>query len=176
MVERDRIDEAKDTPSPDERLEHPAVRYEPRDIRIRWLLAVAAGVCCFAVLQYYGVWRFLRYQEQTQAEARRSPYPFAPAPSATLPPQPRLEQLDRMTPEESAAVNRQLAAKEKALHSYGPTAEEGFVHIPIEQAMKAVAGTLPVAAESSRGRAADSNGLLEAGESNSGRMFRGPSP
>ncbi len=80
-----------------------------------------------------------------------------------------------MTPEESAAVNKQLAAKEKALHSYGPTAEKGFVQIPIEQAMKAVAGTLPVAKESSPGRAAK-NGLLEAGQSNSGRMFRGPSP
>ena len=91
-------------------------------------------------------------------------------------PQPRLDQLDRMTPEESAAVNKQLAAKEKALHSYGSTADKGFVQIPIEQAMKAVAGTLPVAKESPQGRAAKGNGLLEAGESNSGRMFRGPMP
>ena len=81
-----------------------------------------------------------------------------------------------MTPEESAAVNKQLAAKEKALHSYGSTADKGFVRVPIEQAMKAVAGTLPVAKESSQGRAAKGNGLLEAGESNSGRMFRGPMP
>ena len=42
--------------------------------------------------------------------------------------------------------------------------------------MKAVAGNLPVAKESSQGRAAKDNGLLEAGESNSGRMFRGPMP
>ena len=87
-----------------------------------------------------------------------------------------------MTPEESAAdhgymvPDKQLAAKEKLLHSYGSTADKGFVQIPIEQAMKAVAGTLPVAKESSQGRAVKGNGLLEAGESNSGRMFRGPMP
>ena len=72
--------------------------------------------------------------------------------------------------------DKQLKAKEKLLHSYGSTAEKGFIQIPIEQAIKAVAGTLPVAAESSKGHAAKGNGLLEAGESNSGRMFRGSLP
>jgi hypothetical protein len=178
-------DAALETRDPHSGSEHRAARYEPRDIRIRWLLAVAAGVCCFAVLQYYGVWRFLRFQEHAQAEIKTSSYPFAPAPTVALPPEPRLEQLDRLPGGlkptlqggmESPNVYDRLAAKEKALHSYGPSDEEGFVHIPIEQAMKAVASTLPVAKESSQGRAAKSSGLLDAGESNSGRMFRGPSP
>ena len=63
--------------------------------------------------------------------SKRSAYPLAPGLSAKLPPQPRLEQLDRITPAEIANGDKQLAAKEKALNSYGATAEKGFVHIPI---------------------------------------------
>lgn len=185
-VEPHRVAETQESAQGGGRIGHSAPRYEPKDIHFRWLLAVAVGVCCFAVVQYYGIWRYLWYQEHAHAEAKKSPYPWAPTSSAALPPEPRLEQLDRlppvpgrkplelMTAEENAAVNAQLAAKEMALHRYGPTAEKGFVHIPIQQAMKAVAGNLPEAKDSSQGRTANSNGLLEAGESNSGRSPRGP--
>ncbi len=138
------------------------------------LLSVIVVAVCVVASLGYGVWRFFWWEVGVQQAAKQSPYPLAPAPSTALPPEPRLEQLDLMTPEESAAVNEQLAAKEKALHRYGATAEKGFVQIPIEQAMKAVAGTLPAAKVSSPGR--DANGLLDGGQSNSGRMFRGPSP
>ena len=204
-IEQRRGDETKEIRDREGPIEHTAARYERRDIRLRWLMVVVVGVCCYAVVHYYGVWRFLWFQEHAQAEAKKSHYPQASAPStafppdhsgrapgtpgrgrreaytgvppsAPLPPEPRLEQLDRMTPEESAIVNKQLAAKEKALHSYGSAAEKGFVQVPIEQAMKAVAGSLPVAMDSSRGEAAKGNGLLEAGESNSGRMFREQMP
>ena len=47
------------------------------------------------------------------------------------------------------ACSSELAAKEKALNSYGPTAENGFVHIPIQQAIKA--RCRQVAGRSSRG-------------------------
>jgi hypothetical protein len=72
-------------------------------------------------------------------------------------------------------VSKRLAAKEKALDSYGPTTEKGFIHIPIQQAMKAIAGKLPIRKQPQASTAA-SSGLLDGGESNSGRMFQGPSP
>ena len=129
LVEPHRGDETKEIRHPDGRIEHTAARYEPKDIRIGWLLVVVVGVCCYAAVHYYGVWRFLWFQEHAQAEAKKSPYPQASAPSKALPPehsgrapvllvagslhwrttlhaiapQPRLDQLDRMTPEESAA-------------------------------------------------------------------------
>jgi len=175
-VEPHRNDEGKETSRPESAVEHAAVRYEPKDIGIRWLVGIAVAVCCFAVIQNYGVWRYLWFHEHTEKEVDRSPYPSVPAPSRALPPQPRLEQIDRMAGVENPGASDPLAVKERALHGYGPTAEKGFVHIPIRQAIKAVAGSLPVAEESSRARAAHSNGLLDAGESNSGRMFRGASP
>ncbi len=161
---------------PDGRIEHPGVRYEPKDIRSDFLLAVVVAACCVLAVLGYLVRHFYRSQTAAQAELKKSPYPLAPALSAKLPPEPRLEQLDRMAAVESSDVFKRLAAKEKALNSYGATAEKGFVHIPIQQAIKAVAGNLPIAKEPSPGRAAHSNGLLEAGRSNSGRMFRGPWP
>ena len=106
---------------------------------------------------------------------KKSPYPLAPGFSRKLPPEPRLEQLDRLAGIDNADVAEKLAEKEKALDSYGPTEEKGFVHIPIQQAMKAVAGKLPMRKEPQGPTAAD-NGLLDAGQSNSGRIFRGPSP
>jgi hypothetical protein len=71
-------------------------------------------------------------------------------------------------------VFAKLAAQEKVLNSYGPTAEKGFVHIPIQQAIKATVGKLPVKRQT-QGEAAKDRGLIDAGESNSGRMFRGGS-
>ena len=152
------------------------MRHEPRDIRFPAILALMAMACAILAVLGYTIWRFYWFQAAGQEEVKASPYPLAPGLSAPLPPEPRLEQLDRMAAVESSDVSKRLAAQEKLLNSYGTTAEKGFVHIPIQQAIKAVAGSLPVAKGASQGRAAHNNGLLEAGESNSGRMFRGPLP
>lgn len=185
-VQGHREGEAEEIRYPDGRIEHPAVRDEPTDLRFGCILVLIVLVCCLAGIIYSGIWRFFWFQEGVQKEIKQSPYPLAPAPSTAAHPQPRLEQLDRMrpleqlgrmermTPAESAAVNEQLANDLKDLHSYSAGKEKGFVCIPIEQAIKAVAGTLPVDKRASPGR--DANGLLDAGQSNSGRMFRGPSP
>jgi hypothetical protein len=67
------------------------------------------------------------------------------------------------------------AAKLKQLESYGPTEDQGYLHVPIERAMqwaidkqmlKARPG--PPAKEQQR-----SQGLVDAGESNSGRELKG---
>ena len=154
---------------------HADVHYERKDIRLRGLLLLMAGACCLMTILGYAVWRFYWQQESAQEAMKKSPYPLAPGLSTKLPPEPRLEQVDRMAGIDNADVSKRLAEKEKALNGYGPTAENGFVHIPIQQAIKAVAGKLPTRKEPQGPTAAD-NGLLDAGQSNSGRMFRGPLP
>ena len=69
--------------------------------------------------------------------------------------------------------SKALAEKEKVLNSYGPSEEKGFVHVPIQEAIKATAGKLPVRKQPPGG--ANDNGLMDAGQSNSGRMFKGES-
>jgi hypothetical protein len=84
-----------------------------------------------------------------------------------LPPEPRLEQIDHMQNKLSGTVDQRQAA-------YEPPAEKGFVHIPIEDAMKKIVDQLPVR-EQPPDHGKD-RGLLDDGLSNSGRMFRGGEP
>ncbi|MHB1033085.1 MAG: hypothetical protein ACYC35_02315 [Pirellulales bacterium] len=149
------------------------VRYERKDIRLRWLLLLLVVATFFTAMVFYAAWRILWWEEAAKEAADEPTSRWAPGLSDKLPPEPRLEQLERM-PGAKPGPSKSLAEQETALHRYGSTAEEGFVHIPIDQAMKAVAGKLP--AGKSRPETATAGGLMEAGESNSGRVLRGPSP
>ena len=62
--------------------------------------------------------------------------------------------------------------KNQTLYSYGPTHDEDYVHVPIDEAMKQLANKLPVREAPSAEQARREGGLVDAGESNSGRMFR----
>ena len=152
--------------------EHPDVRYERKDIRLGPLLGLIVAAICVLVAVGFGIWYFYWWQAGAEQAIKQSPYPLVTAPSGKLPPEPRLEQLNEMERGEAASVFTRLAAQEKALNSYGPTAEKGFVHIPIQQAIKLTAGKLPVK-QPAAGQAAKDRGLIDAGESNSGRMLRG---
>jgi hypothetical protein len=146
------------------------VRYERKDIWLRWVLALLLGAMCFVAILLFVIWRLFWLREGI-VEAAKSPYAVAPRSATQLPPEPRLEQIDRLAGVAASDVNKRQTAQERILNSYGPTADKGFVHVPIRQAIRAVAGQLPVR-HKSPGETAEDNGLIDAGESNSGRMFR----
>jgi hypothetical protein len=152
--------------------EHPGVYYEPKDIRTGCLLAMMAVAACVVVAIGLGMWWFYWAEAGLQQAEKRSLYPLAPEPSDQLPPEPRLEELNRLAGVWESDVRKRLAAQEKTLNSYGPTDEKGFGHIPIEQAIKTLAGNLPVR---SQPPAIKDRGLVDWGQSNSGRMFWGGS-
>lgn len=160
-----------DKPAEDE-AEHGGARYERKDIPWRWLLVTVVVLCCFGAIHAYTIWKFYWFKADAQRSEAESPYSAAPVDPGKLPPEPRLEQIDRMAGIDRSNVHKRLAAKEKILNGYGPTPEKGFVHIPIEQAMKAIAGQLPVKVKS-KGETSGDSGLLGSGEPNSGRMLRG---
>lgn len=87
-----------------------------------------------------------------------------------LPEAPRLEPLDSKEATTTSNVFANQLAMERQLHSYGDTEEEGYVHIPIEQAMTQVIGELPASPGETK-PPARSFGLAEGGESNSGRVY-----
>jgi hypothetical protein len=124
-----------------------------------------------------GVYWFFVGVKDEQARVKKSPYPLAPGPSTALPREPRLEQIDRLAGVETPNVHERETSRLEVLQSYGPTSEEGFMHIPIEQAMKLLAASpqykLKARPEPSADQKRRSGGLVDAGESNSGRMFRG---
>ncbi len=160
---------------PDGRVEHPHVGFERSDASAGGVMIVAFIFCCVGSLTLYLVYRLYEHETQRLAGRRASAFPLAQHPSDILPPEPRLEQFNRLAGNESSNVYERQLKREKALASYGPTDEPGFVHIPIEVALRQLAGKLPVRQQPARPSEKD-NGLVDSGEPNSGRLLRGPSP
>lgn len=161
---------------PDGRIEHPSVRNEPTDASFRWIAIILLGAMVLAVVIFASVLGFFNSYNRYQSALRKSPYPLAPSGKDLLdkmPPEPRLEQFDRLHDIQKPNVYLREATKEAVLESYGPTDEDGFIHVPIERAMKYLAGKLPARKDESK-TAADkhANGLIDSGASNSGRLFR----
>jgi hypothetical protein len=155
----------------DGHLEHPTVRYEKTDASlpaVLTLLAIGTVSGAFILGLVYAI--FNSYGRQVDL-ARQSSFPLAPTPARSLPPEPRLEQIDRLAGNREVNVFARQKAKEDALRRYGTADEEGYVQIPIEEAMKHLAGKLPVRKNAPAGPPRDI-GLVDAGESNSGRLFR----
>lgn len=152
-------------------LEHPSIRYERRDVPFRWVLAVAIVSTCIGAAIFLLVYAFFRADTARLASRRESEFPLAEHPSHELPPEPRLEQLDRLPGLARENVYLMEAAKEDQLDRYGATKETGFVHIPIRRAMQSLAGQLPVRKEPPV--PTKDNGLIDSGASNSGRLLRG---
>jgi hypothetical protein len=156
---------------PDGRPERPLVQYERTDASHRWIIGLFGAAVVLGVLILGGIWLFYARYRDYQAEVKKSNFPLSPAPSPTLPPEPRLEQLDRLSGSKSSGAVEVVVPREAALNTYGPTAEEGFVRIPIDRAMQVLEDRLPVRAEAPEDHG-KGNGLVAAGEPNSGRVFR----
>ncbi len=160
----------------DGRIEHPHVRHERTDVRFRPVLISIVIAMCFAAFVHWVILEFFYSYRGYQQAIKQSPFPVAPSPGVAEDPrripEPRLEQVDRLAGVARENVYERQLAKEKELHGYGPTEETGYVHVPIERAMDRLAGQLPARHESADGRRRD-GGLVDAGEPNSGRMFRG---
>lgn len=150
---------------------NPSVRHERSDASFGWVLGIIVVAAILGVIIHYGVMAFLNHSAATMARERRSPFPLAPAPPNTLPPEPRLEQFDRLSTDVIAKSLTRETTSLVILESLGPTRETGFVHIPIDRAMRLLAGKLPARKAEQNLRRRDS-GLVNGGASNSGRLFK----
>src|SRR5262245_17607955 len=110
---------------PDGQLEHPSVRHEPSDASFRWVLGLLVTAAVVGIIIHVVVLKFFFNYRAHEDAIKRSDYPLAPAPSTRLPPEPRLEQLNRLANVEQSNVYLLQEAREEVLHSYGPTPEEG---------------------------------------------------
>jgi hypothetical protein len=164
----------EENPQSDGQPKHPEVRYERTDVQFGPILLVLVAAAGLAVIILLGLWWFFAGYQDYQARVKQSPYPLAPAPSTALPPEPRLEQLDRNAGVQRENVYVREATKEEQLRGYGPTSEEGFIHIPIDRAMDWLAEKkqLPARTAPPAERSRREGGLVDAGEPNSGRVFR----
>jgi len=167
--------EAEVTPHGDKpaegKLAHEDIKWETRDVPFRWVLIVSIAFVIIGSIIFTLVAAFFRAGTARLATRRESEFPLAEHPSNALPPEPRLEELDRLRESPRENVYVRMEAKEDRLNEYGTTAEKGFVHIPIRRAMERLAGHLPVRKEQPSTN--KDYGLVDSGASNSGRMLRG---
>jgi hypothetical protein len=147
------------------------VRFEQTDVGVRGVFIIIAVLAVLAPALFGGVWWWFARYNNRESAIKQSPFPLAEQPSLKLPPEPRLEQLDRMAGKPTDAFPR-LEEKEEVLNGLGPTDEPGFVHIPIKRAMALIVDKLP-ADKGPPPNEARNAGLLDDGEPNSGRVYRG---
>jgi hypothetical protein len=157
---------------PDGRIEHPMVRHEQTDANHRRILWILFGGVVLMALTMATVLRFFYVYQDYQSGIKKSPYPLAPEPSTALPQGPRLEQVNRLEDRGAPSAYSVNLPDEHTLETYGPTAEKGFVHIPIDRAMQLLKDKLPSRPQPSAEQRIRQNGLLDGGGPNAGRLFR----
>jgi hypothetical protein len=157
---------------PDGRIEHPMVHHEPTDANHRRIFWILLGGVLLMALTMATVMRFFYVYQDYQSEIKKSPYPLAPEPSTVLPQGPRLEQVNRLAERGKPSAYSVNLPDERQLDAYGPTAERGFVHIPIDRAMQLVKDRLPSRPEPPAEQTRRQNGLVDGGGPNAGRLFR----
>lgn len=164
-----------DEPRPDSPLENSNVRFEPRDASFRWIIGIVAGaIATLAIIHALVLVFFDRYRDHL-AEVDRSSYPLATRPTFKPPREPRLEQIDRLSGDTESNIYVRQADKLRILDSCGSTESAGYVHIPIERAMQLLIAKdlLKARKEPAAGQTQRSEGLVDAGEPNSGRLLKG---
>jgi len=157
---------------PDGRIEHPSVRRERTDASFGWIIGLLSGSAALAVVIFASIFVYFRAYRDYQADIKKSSFPLAPVSSTALPAKPRLEQIDRQEQLDNPSVYKTEAANEDILNSYGTTQDKDYVRIPIAEAMKLLDKKLPARPTPPADQARRANGLVDAGESNSGRLFR----
>jgi len=171
---------------PDGRIEHPQVKYEKSDVSFGAIATIILGALVFAAFVQYVILLYFHDVRKHEAQSKESPYPLGPSAeqlSDTLPRKPVLEQVDRLAGVESNDNYKRQVKRELRLNSYGPTEEEGFVHIPIDRAIDLIEqegqrlkSRPPLANAEEKKRYEEqrrrSGGLVDYGASNSGRVFR----
>lgn len=148
------------------RPQHKTVQHERSDASLRWVIGIIAAVIVFGVIMHYGVLVYFNSYNDHMNKERKSTYPLARNPAnPALPPEPRLEQVNRM-----AGMSQQNDQSFEKLNSYGLSQDKGFVRVPIDRAMAFLADKQPARTEKEIPWVHDA-GLVDGGEPNSGQVF-----
>ena len=156
----------------DGRPENPTVRREERDVRFSRAFGVIVAALVIGAIELWCVWRFYENRQRHQEKADASRYPLGQPESGWLPRTPRLEQVDRLAGITGESVRSRELSDLAFLSRYGNTSEKEFVRIPIDRAMELVLDDLKARQEDGAPDASKNSGLVNAGESNSGRLYR----
>jgi hypothetical protein len=130
---------------------NPSVKFEPTDLSLRAVLTFSAVLAGVIVVVCVGLWFLVpAFLGPTPRQQPKEPWDFTEGPrsepsASGLPAPPELEGIDRTGPEvqgmHTARIEQQIAAEEKTLNApAGVDEKTGTIHIPIEDAMREMAG------------------------------------
>lgn len=157
---------SSDFHSPLESRSHKNVCFENSEVSILGVNAVLMAIALvFAGVMLLAAWVLFA----TKAGLNQGEAGHYSAPAEEKPAAPRLEPLDYGS---AVAINvfRTQLEKQRELHNYGATSDEGFVHVPIEQAIKFTAKSF-TRRQHATALPDHAFGLVGGGEANSGRLF-----
>jgi hypothetical protein len=114
-------------------------RHEQRDVNIPGLLICAGVLAATVAIAFFAAWWGFDYLSARE-KSKSSAFPLAAQERGRLPPEPRLEEVDRLEGKMGNIRPMELdAADERMLETYGWVDEKaGVVRIPISRAMKII--------------------------------------
>jgi hypothetical protein len=149
-------------------------RHEKRDVNVPGLLISAGGLTAAVVIAFIVAWWTFDYLSARDKESKSSAFPLAAQERGRLPPEPRLEEIDRQEEKKGDMRPKELnAADERILEGYGWVDQKaGVARIPIRRAMKIIVdiNPMPTRTDGARGRELERE-RQRPSASNSGRAF-----
>lgn len=171
MADPEKLPETDDLqPLHDAELRHPEVDFEADGLSTARVASVLAAFALIFVLVGCVSWVIVTRHRSVADFRQKSTYS---TPEEPLPGEPKLESLEAVPDDLPPNVFARQLAMERRLNSYGKTTEDGYVHVPIKEAIQHAASTLPVRKEPADAMN-KSYGLLGGGEPNSGRVYLKP--
>ena len=122
---------------------NPAVKHERSDVHVTGIVCFALVMIVLGVVIHVALWWLFQADMAHEAKIKESSFPLAGGEQRHLPLEPRLEQIDRVERTKLSGGEERRPDKEEILNNYGPTGEDGYVHIPIQRAMTLLADKLP---------------------------------
>jgi hypothetical protein len=139
---------------------HRAVDFDGSEIQLRVVVGVLLGIAVVFAMVGWGSWRLLNAAARP---GRQTVQPHYRDPDERMPAPPRLQPLGDQTLKPQYEMQARLSR-------YGRTDTEGFLHVPIDDAISIAARQLPASKQTTRqGR---QFGLFNGGESSSGRVYQ----
>jgi len=120
---------------------HEDVAFDQTDVTPRAVLSFLVYLGAAIVVALLVVWWSLALIESRAARSDRPPSPLRAGMKEPEPPEPRLQGVPGHASDPQQDLRKYLSETQKELNSYGWVDEKtGVAHIPIEEAMKLIAG------------------------------------
>lgn len=116
-----------------------ATLYERKDVNIPAILVIGGVLAVTVIISQLVSWWVFDYIRARDRETKTSPFPLAAQNRGQMPPNPRLEEIDRMEAlQKEHAPARLYETEMRQLESFGWDEKTHTARIPIEKAMKII--------------------------------------